>query len=370
MADPRAKGAELLTALAGADQAEEWDRTGAIPREVVEELSAAGVLCGQVPEEYGGLGLSALDNGLLTAHAGTLCASLRSLMTSQGIAAWTLERWGTAAQRERWLPRLTGGATAAVALSEEGAGSDLSAMRTRVEHEGGTVRLTGTKTWVTGAAYADLIVVFGRYGDGVAAVLVPTDAPGLTIDPVPDPLGCRAAGHSFVHLDGLELDEEVLLPGAGGPLGFVAQSALTYGRLSVAWGCLGMISSCLTAAARHAAVREQFGKPLAQHQLVAGRIGDMVAAEQVATRVCEHAARCWDQGSAELVTAALVAKHVTSTEAARVAASAVQVLGSAGARDGRPVARAYRDAKLMEIIEGTSELCRLELAGQALVRRS
>jgi alkylation response protein AidB-like acyl-CoA dehydrogenase len=134
----------------------------------------------------------------------------------------------------------------------------------------------------------------------------------------------------------------------------------------VAWGCTGILRACLSAAARHAASREQFGRPIAEHQLVARHLAELVVAEQTATRVCEHAGRCWDSGSPEMVTAVLLAKHVSATQAVRGASRAVQVLASAGARDGHVVARAHRDAKLMEIIEGSSEICQLALARSAL----
>ena len=117
---------------------------------------------------------------------------------------------------------------------------------------------------------------------------------------------------------------------------------------------------------RHARQRKQFGKPLAEHQLVARHLAELLAAEQVSTRVCEHASQCWDSGSPDVVVATVLAKHVSAGHAARGAAAAVQVLASAGAQDGHVVARAYRDAKLMEIIEGSNEICQIILAQHAM----
>jgi methoxymalonate biosynthesis protein len=355
---------ELVTGLVG-NRAGEWDRTGQLPREVVAELAGKGLLCPQVPAAYGGLAFTGVAAGELTAHVGSVCGSLRSLMTSQGMAAWTVRRFGTEEQRTAYLSRLTSGETAGVAFSEPAAGSDLSAMTTRIETDGDAVVVDGHKVWVTGAAYADLLVVFGRHAGGAAAVVVPADAPGVRVARVPDPLGCRAAGHADVWLDSVRLPADSLL-GAGLPLSFLVTSALSYGRLSVAWGCVGILRACLAAAARHAGTRRQFDRPLAGHQLVARHLAELLVAEQAATRVCEHASRCWDANSPELVSAAVLAKHLAAGNAARGAASAVQVLGSAGARDGGVVARAYRDAKLMEIIEGSNEICQLALAEHAL----
>ena len=360
-----AAATRLLTQTIG-DQAAQWDHEGRLPEAVLRCLSGRGVLCAQVPGEFGGLGLSGQQGGELTAHAGSLCSSVRSVMTAQGMAAWIIQRSGNQGQRERFLAKLTGGDLAAVAFSEQAAGSDLGAMQATVRQDGDMVVISGHKTWVTGAAYADLIIVFARCRDGAAVVLVPATAPGVSLEPVTDSLGCRAAGHAHVQLEDVRLPPAQLLGGAGQPLVLQLAAALTYGRISVAWGCTGILRACLAAVVRHARSREQFGKPLAQHQLVARHLAELLAGEQTATRVSEHASRCWDERSPDMVLAAIVAKHVAAGLAARGAASAVQVLGSAGARDSHVVARAYRDAKVMEIIEGSTEICQLLLAEQAL----
>ncbi|MGW5231248.1 acyl-CoA dehydrogenase family protein [Streptomyces nodosus] len=347
-------------------QAGTWDLNGELPVDLVRTLGVRGLLSAQVPAELGGPGWTSLENGEFTAHVGSRCSSLRSLMTSQGMAAWAVQRFGDTGQKAEHLTALTSGSVAGVAFSESGAGSDLSAMQTRIEADGDDIVVTGSKVWVTGAGYADRLVVFGLYGDGAAAVVVPTDAPGVTVQRVADPLGCRAAGHSDVTLDAVRLPRRHLLGGAGLPLDWLVTPVLTYGRISVAWGCVGMLRCCLTETTGHAARREQFGSLLAEHQLVAGHLADLLTAENAATRCCEQASRCWDEGSSELPTAAVVAKQVAAESAARGAATAVQVLGSAGSRDGTPVARVYRDAKLMEIIEGSSEICRLLLARHAV----
>ncbi|MEU7576071.1 acyl-CoA dehydrogenase family protein [Streptomyces sp. NPDC041068] len=381
----------LASAVAGvgglnADDADAWDRAGLLPTDLLGKLAADALLCAQVPAAYGGRGLTSADNGELTAHVGSSCSSLRSVMTSQGMAAWTIERFGTPDQRAAFLPRLTGGDIAAAGFSERAAGSDLSAMTTRIRREGDSVVLNGHKVWVTAAHYADLLVLFGRYdesggtdesdgaggtyegrgggggGAEAAAVVVPAATPGVRVERVADPLGCRAAGHADITLDGVRVPAANVLGGTALPLPLLVTTALAYGRMSVAWGCVGMLRGCLTAAARHATHRRQFGVPLAEHQLVARHLAELYAAEQTATRVCEHASRCWDDGSPDQVTATVLAKHVSAGNAARGAATAVQVLASAGARDGHVVARAYRDAKLMELIEGSNEMCQLMLA--------
>jgi methoxymalonate biosynthesis protein len=355
---------DLLDEAIG-DRAGAWDRAGALPPEVLRHLGTSGVLCAQVPAEYGGPGVTSRANGELTAHAGTLCGSVRSIMTSQGISAWVVARHGGEEERAALLPRLAGGELAGVALSEPQAGSDLSAIQTEIRAGRGGVIVSGHKVWVTGARYADLLLVFGRHGDGGAVAVVPAGASGVRITPQPDPLGFRAAGHADVRLDEVRLPHGALI-GAGTPLAWLVTSALSYGRLSVAWGGVGMLRACRAAAVRHARTREQFGRRLVEHQLVAGHLADLWVAEQSAARACEHASDRWDAGSVEVAAAVVLAKYISARLAGQAAAAAVQVLGAAAARDGHVVARAYRDAKVMEIIEGTTEICQTMLAGHAV----
>jgi methoxymalonate biosynthesis protein len=348
------------------DQPGPWDLAGEIPVDVLRKAGARGVLCAEAPVRFGGLGASSAANGELTAYVGSLCSSTRSVMTSHGMAASMIGRFAGREQRHRYLAGLTGGQLAAVGFSEPGAGSDLSAMRTEIKADGDGVVVSGEKIWVTGARYADIVLVVGRHDDGAGIVAVPAGAPGVSVERVPAPLGCRAAGHAHVRLDNVRLPADSLLGGGGQPMSLLLSAALSYGRMSVAWGCVGIIRACLNAATAHARRREQSGKPISEHQLVARHLAEVFVAEQVATRACEHASRLWDESSPEMGTAAVLAKHVSATAAARVASAAVQVLGSAGTQDDHAVARAYRDAKLMEIIEGSNEISQLILAQHAL----
>jgi methoxymalonate biosynthesis protein len=352
---------ELVGGQAGA-----WDVAGELPAELLRKLGAHGVLCAEVPASYGGLGATSHDNGEFTAYVGSLCSSLRSVMTSQGIAAYAIQRLGDREQRKRYLADLTSGQLAAVGFSEPEAGSDLAAMRTQIRAEGDSFVIDGQKKWVTGARYADLLLVLGRSGEGAAAAVVPAATPGVRVELVPSPLGCRAAGHSDIRFDNVRIPASSVLGGGGQSLSLLFTTALSYGRMSIGWGCVGIVRACLNAATSHARNRHQSGKPLAQHQLIARHLAELVVAEQVSTRICEHASRCWESASPDMVVAAVLAKHVSAGHAARSAATAVQVLASAGSQDGHVVARAYRDAKMMEIIEGSNEICQLILAQHAV----
>ncbi|MGW0732406.1 acyl-CoA dehydrogenase family protein [Streptomyces sp. NPDC002851] len=205
------RAAAAATALIG-DQADAWERDGRLPPEVLSGLGApGGGLCAQLPVKYGGIGLTSADNSELTARVGELSSSVRSLMTSQGMAAWTVERLGSEQQQAGLLRELCSGAIAGIAFSEPQAGSDLSAMRTTLRAVGGSVVVDGEKVWVTAGSYADHIVVFGRGTDGTGVVVVPTDARGVTIEPVSDPMGCRAAGHAHVRMAAVRLPVDLLL---------------------------------------------------------------------------------------------------------------------------------------------------------------
>ncbi len=189
----------------------------------------------------------------------------------------------------------------------------------------------------------------------------------MRINRIGNPLGCRAAGHADVRLDKVRLPPDHLLGGAGMPMSVLATSVLTYGRISVAWGCVGILRVCLAESARYAKSRTAFGTPLAEHQLIRRHVAKLFTGERAATYACQQASRLWDEKSPDHVSEAVLAKYIAAGHAAQGARAAMQVLASAAAMDGHVVARAYRDAKLMEIIEGSNEISELMLAEKALV---
>ena len=351
------------------DNAREWDSRAKIPKRILRDFCAHGLLCPQVPMSAGGRGLTSLLTGEFTAYVGSRCSSLRSVMTSHGMAAWTIQKFASRQQRDLYLAELTSGKLAAVGFSEPEAGSDLSAMTTSISRDGSMVVVNGHKAWVTAADYADLIVIFGRLDDGAAAVVVPRSTAGVQLERIADPLGCRAAGHANVYLDNVRLPIDNILGCTAYSLSLMISAALTYGRISVAWGCIGILRCCLGEAASHARARRQFGKPIGQHQLIKRHLAELYVLEQSATRLCERASQSWDAAAPDMAIMAVLAKHLSARNAVQGAAMAVQVLASAGAKNTDLVARAYRDSKLMEIIEGTNEVCQLILADHVMSAR-
>ena len=348
------------------DQASEWATQDKIPSDILRHLGAHGLLCPQVPVSVGGPGFNSLNAGEFTAHLGSRCSSIRSVMTSHGMAAWCIQKLAGHDQRELYLPELTNGKLAAVGFTEPGAGSDLSEMATRISRHGNSAVVDGHKIWVTGGSYADFVVVFGRIENGAAAVVVPVSSPGVRVEAITDALGCRAAGHANIYFDNVRVPEDNILGYEAQSLPLIITTALTYGRISVAWGCVGILRACLAQATSHARTRRQFGKPLEQHQLIKRYLAELFVLEQSAAQLCEHASRSWDEGTPDTAIKAVLAKLVSARNAAQGSAMAVQVLASAGARGSDLVARAYRDSKLMEIIEGSTEICQLLLADHAM----
>jgi len=348
------------------DQASEWDAQAKIPSDILRHLGARGLLCPQVPASVGGPGFDSLHAGEFTAHLGSRCSSIRSVMTSHGMAAWCIQKLADHDQRELYLPELTSGKLAAVGFTESGAGSDLSEMTTRISRHGKGATVDGHKVWVTGASYADFVIVFGRIENGAAAVVVPISSPGVRVEAITDALGCRAAGHANIYFDNVQVPADNILGHEAQSLPLIITTALSYGRISVAWGCVGILRACLAQATSHARTRRQFGKPLEQHQLIKRYLAELFVLEQSAAQLCEHASRSWDAGTPDTAIKAVLAKQVSARNAAQGSAMAVQVLASAGARGSDLVARAYRDSKLMEIIEGSTEICQLLLADHAM----
>ncbi|MEU4570426.1 acyl-CoA dehydrogenase family protein [Micromonospora sp. NPDC023956] len=358
---PAPAGTEPVSGLAGFRQryrsdAGEWDRAGRLPTEVLDAVRGNGWLGAAVPAAYGGADLDAMTFGRLCAGLGAVCSSVRSLVTVQSMVADVLARRGDASQRATWLPRLADGTVlAALAATEDTSGSDLAGVRTRIDRIPAGLRITGRKRWVTFGELARVFLVLGVSDAGPTAVLVPRDTPGLTVHPVRGQLGLRAAMLADVALDGAVVPAGNQLAGAGVGLTHVVAAALDHGRFSVAWGCVGMAEACLELSARHAVSRRTGTGVLADRQLVRRLVTDMVAAVTSARLVCEDAAR-WRQ-TRPRPDRTMLAKYVAARAAARVTRDAVQVLGAQGCAPGHPAERFFRDAKIMQIIEGADEIC-------------
>ncbi|HEX2091037.1 MAG TPA: acyl-CoA dehydrogenase family protein [Longimicrobiaceae bacterium] len=340
----------------------EWDRAERTPAETIRRVAEVGYLGALLPREVGGAGMDTVTFGVLNEELGRGCSSIRSLLTVHSMVAFTVHRWGSRAQKERWLGLLARGETvAAFGLSEPGAGSDPSAIETEAAPDGDGYVLRGRKKWTTYGQVADLFLVFARSEGKPVALLVERETPGLTVQPLRGITGTRASMLAELRFDGCRVPRENRVAGPGFGIG-VALSALEVGRFSVASGCVGILQACLEASLAYASERVQFGAPLREHQLVQRMITDMATELRAARLLCRRAAELRDAGDPSAPEEIFVAKYFASTAATRAALDAVQIHGANGCTEEYPVERYLRDTRVMEIIEGSTQIQQMTIA--------
>ncbi|MCJ1679679.1 acyl-CoA dehydrogenase family protein [Streptomyces sp. APSN-46.1] len=352
-----------------APYAAEWDRAESVDRAIVKKLGALGFLGLTVPEEYGGSGGDHLAYVLVTEELGRGDSAVRGIVSvSLGLVAKTIAAWGTEEQKHAWLPRLcSGDALGCFGLTEPGTGSDAGNLDTRAVRDGDSYLVSGSKMFITNGTWADVVLLFARTGDepghrGISAFLVPADSPGLTRREIHGKLGLRGQATAELVLDGVRLPASAMLGPEG--KGFsVAMSALAKGRMSVAAGCVGIAQAALDAAVSYAAQREQFGKPIAHHQLVQELIADISVDVDAARLLTWRVADLIDRGL-PFATESSTAKLFASEAAVRAASNALQVHGGYGYIDEYPAGKLLRDARVMTLYEGTSQIQKL-LIGRA-----
>jgi len=349
-----------------APYANEFERTGYIPEELIERMSAAGLWAPFLPPEMGGIGMDMVTLGEVHEEVGRGCSSVRSLLTVHTMTAWTVQRWGNPEQRARWGNALARGEMlGAFCLSEPEAGSDAAAIRTTaVDSHGGWV-INGVKKWITNGQRADVFLVFARTNGSIGAFLVPRRTFGVSVRPISEILGTRASMLAEVTFHDVAVGPNALLGPSGFAAGMVLTGTLDIGRYSVATGSVGIIQACLEACAAYTTQRTVGGSALRNLQLIQAKMSDMVTDVRAARMLCAEAGRLKDAGESSTIMATWVAKYFASTAAAVHASEAVQIHGANGCGPDYPVARYYRDAKVMEIIEGSNEVQRITIAGEA-----
>ncbi|MFL4494949.1 acyl-CoA dehydrogenase family protein [Streptomyces sp. VTCC 41912] len=353
-----------------APHATAWDRAEQVDPGIVRKLGDLGFLGLTVPEEYGGSGGDHLSYALVTEELGRGDSAVRGIVSvSLGLVAKTLAAWGDEEQKRTWLPRLTSGAAlGCFGLTEPGTGSDAAALTTRAVRDGTDWVLDGSKMFITNGTWADLVLLFARTGGapghkGISAFLVPADTPGLTRRAIHGKLGLRGQATAELVLQGVRVPAGALL-GTEGKGFSVAMSALAKGRMSVAAGCVGIAQAALDAALGYAGQREQFGAPIAGRQLVQELISDIAVDVDAARLLTWRVADLIDRGES-FATEASKAKLFASEAAVRAASNALQVFGGYGYIDEYPVGKLLRDARVMTLYEGTSQIQKL-LIGRAL----
>ncbi len=347
--------------------AAERDRTGEFPADAVREMAKLGFLGMLVPERYDGAGADHVSYALAmeeVAAGDGACSTIMGVHNSTGCVP--ILRFGTEDQKQRFLkPMARGEQLAAFCLTEPEAGSEASAIRTRAQRRGNKYVLNGTKQFITGGANADLAIVFAvtdpKAGKkGISAFIVPTDSPGYTVAKLEHKLGQRASDTAQIVFEEVELTPDLLL-GAEGAGYRIALANLEGGRIGIAAQSIGMARAAYEAALAYAKERISFGKPIIEHQAVAFRLADMATQIEVARQMMLHAAALRDAGQ-PCIKEASMAKLFASEMAERVCSGAIQTLGGYGYLADFPVERIYRDVRVTQIYEGTSDIQRLVIS--------
>jgi butyryl-CoA dehydrogenase len=348
-------------------KAAEIDREHRHPAELVKRMAELGFLGIAVPEPYGA-GLDHVSYILALEEIARACASTAVIMSvNNSLVCDPIKRYGTPAQHERWLGKLASGELlGCFALSEPEAGSDAAAQKTTATREGDGWRISGTKNWITNGPVADVCVLFtmndraaGHHG--ITAFILPMKTPGVRCGPPDDKMGIRGSKSSQIFLDDVKLPGDALLGEVGG--GFkVAMSTLDGGRIGIAAQAIGIARAALEDALGYAQTRRTMGKAIVEHQAIAFKLADMATEIDAARLLALRAAWLKDRGQ-PYGKAAAMAKLYASDVANRAAREAIQIFGGNGYVTEFPVERHFRDAKITEIYEGTSEIQRLVIAG-------
>jgi butyryl-CoA dehydrogenase len=354
-----------------APRAAEIDRGHRFPKEIFARLGELGLLGVMLPERWGGTDQGALAYAVALEEIARACASTAVAMSVQcSLVCAPILAEGDDAQRARWLPDLAAGRKiGCFALSEPEAGSDAKSQRTRAVKDGARWRLSGTKNFITNAPVADVMIVFAttdpaKGSRGITAFLVPLDTPGVKVGKDDDKLGIRGARSAQVFLTDCALGDDARL-GAEGEGFKIAMRALDGGRIGIAAQALGIARAAFEDATKYALERKTFGLPIAEHQAIQFKLADMRTEIDASRLLLWRAAVTKDRGGAYGREAAM-AKLFSSEVANRVAKEALQVFGGYGYLADFPAERHYRDAKITEIYEGTSEIQRLVIASSLL----
>ena len=347
------------------------DRECKFDWDIAKKIFAEGFLGCPVPEEYGGLGMDYVAYGLMTEEVNRVCSSTRTLFSVQtSLVALTILKWGTEEQKKELLPKLCNGEfIGCYGLTEPEAGSDAANQQTKGVKDGSDYLLSGQKVWISCGSIATHALVFAQCDSslghkGITCFIVDTKSPGFTAAPIKGKLGLRASDTSSLFLDEVRVPEANILGGFGN--GFkVAMSALDNGRFSVAAGAVGLVQGCIDACTEYAMVRKTFGKPIGEHQQVQAMIADMVADCEAGRLLYLRAAHLKNKDVRNTLETS-IAKLFCGEAANRAGHNAVQIFGGYGYSDEYPVERYFRDAKVLNIYEGTREIQRMIIAQDAL----
>ncbi len=348
----------------GVDAAYHWDKQQQIPRETLVTLNHYGLLSANIPKLYGGKELAPIEFGSLCEFCGKMSGSLLSILTVHNMVSYVLSRWGTDLQKKSLLPKLASGENiAAFAISEENAGSNPEGVETiATKNPSGNFIINGAKKWISGGQIADLYMVLVNVDGQLSTFLIPKETPGISVRPIKDIYGFRAAMLAEISFKDCVVSEDALLGGLGNGFTYIVNSSLDLGRYAIAWGALGLAQSCLESSLSYASQRKQFGQLLNEQQLIQEMLTDMAVDIEAARSLCLRAGEQRANVDPTGIMTTTMAKYCSSKIAIKSANSAMQIHGAAGYADDSNVARHLRDAKVFEIIEGSSQIQQMLIA--------
>jgi acyl-CoA dehydrogenase len=347
-----------------ASRADEIDKSAEYPQDMFDLLRELGIFTLPFPAEYGGQD-SLLAGCVAVEELGRVCYNTGYLLVVQWTPFGAIMAAGTAEQRQRFLPGLASGELrAAFSITEPQSGSDVAGIKTRAIKADGGYRLNGAKIWCTNAAVSDFIVLAAKTGDGgsrgqINFFIVPTDSPGLTIGPKEDKLGARGVPSSPLFLEDVFLPAENMLGPEGGGFKQVMQ-ALALSRPIIAARAVGLAQGALDHSLRFMHERQAFNQPLTDFQGLRWMLADMAMGVEAARGLTYKAAAMMDAGvrGKDLAQAAAIAKAFSSDTAMKIATDAVQIFGASGISNDFPINRYFRDAKVVQIVEGSNQIQR------------
>ncbi len=352
-----------------ATQAATWDRDDAIPPAAIQKLAEMGLFGMSIPEEFGGLGYDARTVVTVIEEIARVSAALAIIIAvHNSVGAYPIYRYGTDEQRKKYLPKLTSTHVGAFSLSEPGSGSDAAALTATARRDGDHYVLNGEKNWVTNGRHTWTFLVMARTGEpgpkGISAFIIENNQQGMIIGKSEDKMGLRGSDTVTLAFDGARVPAAQRLGGEGE--GFkIALSMLDSGRIGVAAQALGVMTAAFHEAVRYAQQREAFGGPISRIQAVQFKLAEMERRIQASRLLIRKAAWLKDSGK-DFIRAASMAKLYTTEAATWVTHQAIQVHGGYGFVKEYAVERYYRDVRVMEIYEGTSEIQRLVIARSML----
>lgn len=351
------------------------DAEGRFPKEIIAQMGEMGLMGINVDPEYGGAGLDYLTYALVGEELNAACASTGVIFSAHNsLACGPIKKWATDEQKKKWLtPMASGKKLGAFALSEPGSGSDAGALICTSVKQGDHWVVNGTKNWITNGPESDTIVLFTTMGTelkhkGVNAFIVDKNSPGLSVGKVEHKLGIRGSGTSQLVFENVKIPHDQMLGKEGD--GFkIAMSTLDGGRIGIAAQALGIAGAAIKAAKKFAHERETFGKPIAKHQGIQFMFADMATRLDAARLLVWRAAVMQDKGL-KFTREAAMAKLFASEAANFICDKALQIHGGFGYANEYPAERHYRDQRITEIYEGTSEIQRLVIASAELAEHA